>query len=331
MTATMKDIAKRAKVSVITVSRALNNRHDINPETKKRILKIAHDLNYTADQLARGLVTRKTKTIGVLVPDNVDSFYAAVVQGIGDECRERGYGIFLWNTHDSADKELEYLRQAREKRTDGILLYPVQADTRYLDVLKQSSTPIVFLNRHTDDPLFDHVMNDNLHGAYLAVQHLIQKGHRRIAYVCGKPNSSTGQERIAGCRKAINEAGWPSDSLDLLFCEESIESSYRLVKDLVAREKPPSALFMWDDRLAVSAIKAVREAGLRIPADVAVVGYDDIEIAAYLYPPLTTVRQPSHQIGEAAARILLNKLESEIMPPPQKIVLKPELVIRETT
>jgi len=327
----MKDIARKAKVSVITVSRALNNRPDINRETKNRILKIAHDLNYTADQLARGLVTRKTKTIGVLVPDNVDSFYAAVVQGIGDECRERGYGIFLWNTLDSAEKELEYLRQAREKRTDGILLYPVQADLRYLEELKRSAAPVVFLNRHTDDPSFDHVMNDNVHGAYLAANHLIQKGHTKITYICAKPNASTGQERIAGCRMAIKEAGYPPEALDLLFCEESIESSYRLVKELLARQNPPSALFMWDDRLAVSAIKAIREAGLRIPNDVAVVGYDDIEIAAYLYPPLTTVRQTSHQIGETAARILLNKLESETSPGPQKIVLKPELVIRETT
>jgi DNA-binding LacI/PurR family transcriptional regulator len=207
----------------------------------------------------------------------------------------------------------------------------VQADERYIDALRRSSTPVVFLNRHTEISSFDHVMNDNVHGAYLAARHLIQKGHQKIAYVCAKPNASTGQERIAGCRMAIKEAGFPSDSLDLLLCEESIESSYRLVKDLVAREKPPSAIFMWDDRLAVSAIKAIREAGLRIPADVAIVGYDDIEIAAYLYPPLTTVRQPTHQIGQTAAQILLNKLESETSPEPQKIVLKPELVIRETT
>jgi LacI family transcriptional regulator len=331
MSVTMKHIAKKAKVSVVTVSRALNNRPDINPDTKKRILKIAHDLHYTADQLARGLVTRKTRTIGVLVPDNVDAFYAAVVQGIGDECRERGYGIFLWNTLDSADKELEYLQQAREKRTDGILLYPVQSDKRYLNALKQSPSPIVFLNRHTDDPLFDHVMNDNVHGAYLAVHHLIHKGHRNIVYVCAKQNSSTGEERIAGCRKAIAEAGISSDSLELLFCEESIESSYRLVKELMGRENRPSAIFMWDDRLAVSAMKAIHEMGLRIPDDVAIVGYDDIEIAAYMYPPLTTVHQPSHLIGETAARILLNKLEAETSSPTQKIVLKPELVIRQTT
>jgi len=331
MSATMKDIAKKAKVSVITVSRALNNRPDISRETRERILKIAHDLNYTADSLARGLVTRKTKTIAVLVPDNVDAFYATVVQGIGDVCRERGYGIFLWNTHDSAEEELLYLRQAREKRTDGMLIYPVQKDLRYLAELKRNPVPFVFLNRHTDDASFDYVMNDNAHGAYLAVQYLLQKGHQRITYVCAKPDASSGQERITGCRKAIDEAGLSPDRLEVCTCEESIESSYNLVKELLARKDRPTAIFMWDDKLAVSAIKAIRESHLRIPDDVALVGYDDVEIAAYLYPALTTVRQSSRQIGALAAKLLLDELENGKASSPKRIVLKPELVIRETT
>jgi len=331
MAPTMKDIAKKAKVSVITVSRAMNSRPDINRETKSRILKIARELNYTPDHLARSLVTRKTKTVAVLVPDNVDSFYAAVVQGIGDECRERGYGIFLWNTHDSADKELDCLRQAREKRTDGMLIYPVQADGRYIKELRRNPVPFVFLNRHADAVDVDFVINDNVHGAYLAVNHLLQKGHKDITYVCAKPNASSGRERIEGCRKAIREAGLPSQSLDLLVCEETIESCYKLVKELVAKEKRPSAIFVWDDRLAIGAMKAIAEANLRIPQDVALVGYDDIEISAYLHPPLTTVRQPTHQIGETAARILLDKLESEELSKPKKTILKPELVVRDTT
>jgi LacI family transcriptional regulator len=331
MSATMKDIAKKAKVSVITVSRALNNRHDISRATKERILRIARDLNYTTDSLARGLVTRKTKTIAVLVPDNVDSFYATVVQGIGDECRERGYGIFLWNTHDSSERELEYLRQAREKRTDGMLIYPVQKDVRYLEELRKNPVPFVFLNRHTDEASSEYVMSDNAHGAYLAISHLLQKGHQRITYVCAKPDASSGRERIAGCRKAIAEAGRPADNLEVLTCEESIDSSYRLTRNLVVRKDPPTAIFMWDDRLAVSAMKAIQESRLRIPQDIAVVGYDDIEIAAYLYPPLTTVRQSAHQIGALAAKLLLDRLETEKELPPKRIILKPELVIRETT
>jgi LacI family transcriptional regulator len=331
MAPTMKDIAKKAKVSMITVSRAMNNRPDISRETKSRILKIARELNYTPDLLARSLVTRKTKTVAVLVPDNVDPFYAAVVQGIGDECRERGYGIFLWNTHDSADKELEYLRQAREKRTDGMLIYPVQADSRYIKELRRSPVPFVFLNRHADAVNVDYVINDNVHGAYLAVNHLVQKGHKHIAYICAKPNASSGKERIAGCRKAIQEAGLPSESLELLVCEETIASCYKLVKELVAKDQRPSAIFVWDDRLAIGAMKAIGEANLRIPQDMAIVGYDDIESSEFLHPPLTTVHQPTHQIGETAARILLDKLESEELPKPKKTILKPELVVRDTT
>ncbi|HTY37960.1 MAG TPA: LacI family DNA-binding transcriptional regulator [Bacteroidota bacterium] len=329
--ATMKDVARKANVAVITVSRALNNKPDINPATRSRILKIARDLNYTADSLARGLVTRKSHTIAVIIPDNVDSFYATVVQGIGDQCREHGYGIFLWNTNDSAEKELEHLRQAREKRTDGILIYPVQKDLRYLDELQRSPVPFVFLNRHSDDPSHDYVMSDNAHGAYLAVHHLLQRGHKNITYVCAKPDASSGKERIAGSRKAIAEAGLAPDSLQVLPCEESIDSSYTLVRKLLAGPKRPSALFMWDDRLAVSAIKAIREAGLRIPQDVAVVGYDDIEISAYLYPALTTVRQSTYEIGARAASNLLDKIGSPSASPPKKITLKPELVVRETS
>jgi LacI family transcriptional regulator len=267
----------------------------------------------------------------VLVPDIVDSFYAAVVEGIGDECRNRGYGIFLWSTHDSADKELEYLHEAKGKRADGVLIYPVQSDNRYLEELKRTQEPCVFLNRHADGRSFDYVINDNVHGAYLAVRHLLQKGHKRITYVCGKPSASSGKERIAGCRKAIEEAGLPSRCLDVRICEETVESCYKLVRELVADPLRPSAIFVWDDRLAIGAIKAIREAGLRIPGDMAIVGYDDIESSAYLYPPLTTVRQPTHQIGETAARILLDKIESEEKPATKKIILKPELVIRETS
>ena len=331
MSATMKDIARKAGVSVITVSRALNDRPDISRETKNRILKIARELHYMPDHLARSLVTRKTKTIGVLVPDNVDPFYAAVVQGIGDECRERGYGIFLWNTHDSANDELEYLRQARQKRADGMLIYPVQADTRYIEELKNTPVPFVFLNRHTEALDFDYVINDNVHGAYMAVKHLIDKGHRRITYVCAKPTASSGQERMYGCRKAVEEAGLPPNALEVVVCDETIESCYWVVSQLISKKDRPTAMFLWDDRLAIGAIKAILEAGMHIPADIAIVGYDDIEISAYLYPPLTTVRQPTHQIGETAARILLDKLESETGSELRRIVLKPELIARQTT
>lgn len=332
MVITMKDIAKMAGVSVVTVSRALNNKPDINQKTKDSIIQIAKDLDYTPHGLARSLITRKTNTLGIIIPNNQDPFYAAVVDGISNESREREYSVILCNSHGDPDEELRMLRLLREKRVDGMLVYPTQEDDRYIDVLRQSPIPFVFLNRHTDALECDYVMNDNIHGAFSAVDELIRKGYRRIVYICARPDASSGKERIAGCKAAIKKHGLDSRNLRIMTCEETTHSCYAIVKGIIGdTSSKPDALFLWDDRLAIGAIKALLEENLRIPADMAVVGYDDIEISEFLYPSLTTVRQPTYQIGETATRILIDKLESQDLADPQRIVLKPELIVRETT
>lgn len=330
MAVTMKDIAKKAGVSVVTVSRALNQKPDINKETKELILTIARELDYTPDSLAKSLVTKKTRTIGIIVPA-MDHFYAEVVDGISKESLEQGYSVVLCNSHENPDKELELIRLLREKRVDGMLIYPIQADHRYIDELRNSPIPFVFLNRHTDELECEYVINDNVYGAYSAMTHLIQKGHQRIIYICAKPTASSGKERIAGCKKAFLENGLPLILLEILTCEEKIECCYNLVKQLRSENKKVDAIFVWDDRLAIGAIKAIFEAGKRIPQDIAIVGYDDIEISEFLFPPLTTVRHPSHEIGKTATRILIDRLESEDESELQRVVLKPELIIRQTT
>ena len=193
MAFTMKDIANKAGVSVVTVSRALNNKPDINRETRDLIIKIAHELNYTPNGLAKSLVTRKTKTIGIVIP-NLDIFYAEVVDGFTNTSRERGYSNILCNSHENADKELELIQLLREKRVEGMLIYPLQEDDRYIEELRHSPIPFVFLNRHTDALKCDYVINDNIYGAFSAINHLIQRGYRKIAYICGKPTASSGRE-----------------------------------------------------------------------------------------------------------------------------------------
>jgi len=330
MAVTMKDIAKKAGVSVVTVSRALNDKPDINKETKDLILKIANELNYTPNGLAKSLVTKKTKTVGIVIP-GMDPFYAEVVDGISNESRKRGYSVILCNSHDSADRELELIRLLQEKRVDGMLIYPNQEDNRYIEELKNCPIPFIFLNRHTDALKCDYVINDNVYGAFSAVNHLIQKGYKKFTYICAKPTASSGKERIAGCKKSISENALPSDALNVVTCDETIGSCYDLVKELLKKDEKLNAIFVWDDKLAIGAIKAVFEAGKRIPDDIALVGYDDIEISEFLFPPLTTVRQPSHEIGETATRILIDKLESEDESELKRVVLKPELIIRQTT
>ncbi len=331
MTAKMRDIAEKAGVSVVTVSRALNNKPDINKGTKDSILKIARELNYTPDGLAKSLVTKKTNSIGIVIPNTRDPFYAEVIDGISTESRSRGYSIVLCNSHDNSDEELSLIRLLREKRVDGMLIYPLQEDNRYIEELKNISIPFVFLNRHTEALVCDYVMNDNFHGSFLALNHLIDKGYKEITYICAKPTASSGQERIAGCKEALRKNGLPMEALHIEICGETIECCYKLVKDLLSGKKSINAIFAWDDRLAIGATKAIFEAGKEIPKDIALVGYDDIEISEYLFPPLTTIRQPSYQIGHSAAKILVDKIELKSNHKVRKKILKPQLIIRETT
>ncbi len=331
MAITIKDVAKKAGVGITTVSRALNDKSEIRQGTKDLILKVCKELGYKPNRLAKSLVTRKSNTIGVLIPDSMDAFFSEMVQGIADECLENGYSIVLSHTQSCADKELEYIRLLQEKRMDGMLIYPVQEDDRYIKELKNSTIPFVLLNRYTEALDCDYVINDSVHGAYLAVDHLIQKGHKLITYLCAKPATSTAKERILGCKKAITENGLEISCLKIVTCKPTIESSYINMKKLIMEKQKTSAVFVWDDKLAIGVRKAIFEAGFKIPKDVSLVGYNDIEIAKYLSPPLTTIRQATYQIGETAARILLDTLNSDCVKTSKQIILKPELIVREST
>jgi len=330
MAVTMKDIAKRANVSVVTVSRALNNKEDISSDTKAQILKIASELDYTGNDLARSLVTRKTGIIGVIIPNVADAFYASVIQGINNKCFQQEYSIMLFSTKEIADKELEYINLVRKKRVEGFLIYPLQQDARYIEILNSIDLPFVMMNRHTEALDSSYVINNNVAGTHSAVQYLIQRGHTNITYICAKPEASSGRERIGGCRKAINESGLPPTALKVLYCEETIKSCYNVVKSEIYKGLDSTAFFVWDDRLALGAMKAIYEEGLQIPEDVSIVGYDDIETAVFFHPPLTTVRQPAQEIGEIAADILLRNLNSDSIQEKRRVVLKPELIIRES-
>jgi len=327
----MKDIASEANISVVTVSRALNNKPDISKKTKEDVLRIARNLDYTPNVLAQSLVTKDTKTVGIIIPNARDPFYASVIDGISNETRNRGYGIFLCNSHEDPDEELELIKLLRSKWVNGMLIYPLQEDSRYINELQNNQTPFVFLNRHSEKIKSDYVINDNYQGSFLVIDHLIKKGYKNIVYVCAKPTASSGQERIEGCKGALRKHGFEESAMKVLTCDESIECCYNLVLNLLSDNVDIDAMYIWDDRLAIGASRALFESNIKIPEDIALVGYDDIEVAEFLYPPLTTVRQPTFQIGQLAARILIDKFESGNDDKLQQIVLKPELIVRATT
>jgi LacI family transcriptional regulator len=327
----MKDIAKRANVSVVTVSRAFNNKPDISKETKEHILNIAEKLNYSPNVLAQSLVTKDTRTIGVIVPNVSDPFYSRIIDGISNEVSASGYNMDLCSSHEDSEEELVLIKLLRGKQVSGMIINPIQEDKRYIHELNNSPLPFIFVNRYSEEIKNDYVMNDNQYGSYLVIDHLIKIGRKNIIYFCVRPNVSVGEKRIDGCRKAVRDNGLPDSALRVISCDRSIGSCYKMVKELISNNDKMDALYLWDDLLAVGAIRAIYESNLKIPDDIALVGYDDIEVAEYLYPPLTTVRQPTIQIGQMAARILIEKLESEIETESKQIVLKPELVIRNTT
>jgi LacI family transcriptional regulator len=328
--ATIKDIARAAKVSTNTVSRALNNKPDVSPKTREKVLEIARKLNYSPNYLAKSLISGQTRTVGAIVTDNTNPFYARIIKGIEDTARARGYVMILCNSNENNADELEAIQVLQEKRVDGILMTPVQRDMRYLDLLRRFDKPIVFFNRHPDDAAVDYVINDNQLGARLATERLIAIGRRNLVYLSGPETISSVRERLEGCRAAMRTAGLSSDSLRVEPTDLMMEDGHRVMRRLIDAASPVDGVLAYSDLLAVGAMRAILEAGMRIPADVALVGYDDIEFAPMLEVPLTTVRQPRYRIGEQAANLLIDRLEGSRPEEPVRIVLKPELVLRSS-
>jgi len=332
LSVTIKDIAKQASVSINTVSRALNGKPDVNEETKKRIIEIAKRLNYVPNFLAKGLVTKNTKTIGVIISDNSNPFFAKIIKGIEDFARSEGYSIILCNTDEEYEKEEDAIYLLQQKQVDGFLITLTSTQKERIDVLKlkRAEIPFVLLNRHMDNIMTDYVINDNIYGAYIAINHLVKLGYKRIGYISGPPQISSVRERLEGYRKALFENNIEFDNSLIKESNLKMEDGTILMRELLELENLPTAVFTYSDFLAIGVLKAIKEAELKIPEDIALVGYDDIEFSAFLEVPLTTVHQPRYRIGEKGARILINRIEGKGSKDLQQIILKPELVIRKS-
>ncbi|KAA3658619.1 MAG: LacI family transcriptional regulator [Calditrichaeota bacterium] len=332
MAITIKDIAAKAGVSAITVSRALNNKPDIKADTKKRILAIANQLGYVPNELAKSLVTRRTNVIAILMPGVSDLLSTEKLDAINAVCFDAGYTSLFCNTKNSAAIELEFLRQIQSKQVDGLLMFPTQKGREYMAELQKLAIPYVFMNRFSNELDCDYVKNDNVYGSYISVQHLLEKGYRRINYLCARPNTTTGLERVRGGCKAVKESGLPEKVFTITHIEESIDACYRLVLSHISEHNLPDAYMVWNDTLSLGVQKALLENKIRIPGDVALIGYDDLVFAEYMVPPLTTVKQQNYELGEQAAAAIINKIEKKVEPEAKmQIELKPKLVARQST
>lgn len=329
---TQKVIAKMAGVSVNTVSRALNNKPDVNAETKHRILKIVKEMGYTPNLVARSLKTGETRTIGVIVSDITNPFFSLVIHGIEDKVQKKGYSIILCNANENYVREEKAMKLLVQKRVDGILVTPVEKKTRDIFYLQEMKVPFVLVARHLKIPDLSYVVADDVLGGFLATEHLIKKGHRKIMYVAGPSHVTTVQERLNGYKKALAQYGIRFEEELVRFTNAKSEDGYRVMKDVLSKRLDFTAIGVFNDYLALGMMKAVRERGLRIPDDVAIVGYDDIEFASLAVVPLSSVRIPKYELGYKAAEILLNQLSKKhIRSEPQQIAIEPKLVIRSST
>lgn len=306
----VKDIAREADVSTATVSRVLNNKTNVSPELRARVLAAVRQLGYEPNVLARSLRVRQTLTIGTLVSDITNPFFAEVVRGIEDSAHQQGFSLILCNSEEDPEKERNYLRLLRSKRVDGIIFSVSGPDHR--DVLRtiESGIPVVFADRRHDAVSADAVLTRNAEGARQAVLHLAWHGYRRIAIIAGPTALTTGAERLAGYRQAIEEAGLPFHEELIKVSDFSLEGGRRAASELLQLDSPPDAIFASNNLMTTGALQVLNEQGIRIPQQVGVIGFDDMPWAALLTPPLTVVAQPAYELGVAAANLLFQRLGS---------------------
>ena len=290
------------------------------------------ELNYTPNALARSLRQRRTRTLGIIVPDSANPYFAEVARGVEDASFAHDYSVILCNSDSDPEKESLYINVLAEKQVDGICLVAASTQTieEQLEAVPQLQIPMILIDRESPDTIVDSVVVKNTDGGIEAVEHLLALGHQRIGCITGLPDLVNSQKRSAGYRQAIRDAGLLIDESLMIEGDFRYESGYDATKRLLSLENPPTAVFACNDLMAIGAISAVVSLGLSVPEDVSIVGFDDILLAVFTNPSLTTVVQPKHEMGVTAAQILLQRLANP-EPPPIRHILDTHLLVRDST
>lgn len=333
MASTLNDIAKKSGLSVSTVSRVLNNQSDkyrISKETEALVLKIARELNYSPNQLARGLRLKKTHTIGLVVPDISNPFFACITRNVQRFAYESGYSLVVCDTDENLELEIEHIDLLINKGVDGLIIMPVGQEFKHLENIQKNGIQLVLVDRCFDELDTSSVIVDNHRGAFEAVEHLIRNGHTRIAIIQGLPHTHTSNKRLLGYKDALNKYGIPIDENLIVGNDFRKENGYIEAKFLLTMKEPPSAIFATSDLITLGALQAVFEEGWKIPEDISLVAFDDIDFAPFLVSPLTTVSQPRELMGEVAVKLLVEQINNPEHKEVKRIVLTPKLVIRDS-
>lgn len=329
MTVTIKEIAERLGVSTATVSRALNNTGYVSEETRKKIIETADALGYKKYK-EKETSRVKTNLVGVIVSDITNPFFTQIVRGIEDVLSSSGYSLLLCNADENIDKEIHYLKVFQDKNVDGIILVPAGGDHKGIKDIVNKGIPLVLVDRLINGLDVDAVIIDNVSGAYEGVSHLISEGYRKIGIIIGPLEVMTAKERLEGYKKALQDNGIEFNEDLVEFGEYTQDGGYRAAKTLIKKEKP-DAIFVTNNVMTTGALLAIKELGIKIPNEIGIVGFDDLEWAPLMNPPLTTISQPIYTIGSTAAQLLLRRLGRTAKLRKEVVILKSELIIRESS
>jgi LacI family transcriptional regulator len=327
---TIRDVAKLAGVSPITVSRVINNARSVDQRTRERVQKSIKTLDYFPNTLAKSLRSKKTHTIALVVSDITNPFWTTIARGVEDTAAQSDLQVILCNTDENPDKEANYVNMLLRRRVDGIIIAPTTNDKRRLSALKRQKVPCVLIDRKVRGFQADVVRSSNLDGARQLTQHLLTLGHRHIAMITGPASVSTAEERVQGYCRALRDHDIPEDQHLVKRSDYKQEGGYHSVKELLAAEPRPTAIFAANNFIAIGALLALREAGLRVPEDMALVCFDDIPQASLMYPFLTVSAQSAYEMGALSVQLLIAQMNDQEKHKTRTIELATKLIIRKS-
>ncbi|MFH1940174.1 MAG: LacI family DNA-binding transcriptional regulator, partial [bacterium] len=322
MNPTIKDVAELVGVHPSTVSRVINDDSRISEKTREKVFLIIKKLGYTPNAIARGLKTKRTHTLGMLIPDITNPFFAEIARGVEDAANKNDFNIILCNTDDRLKKERTYLEILRGKRVDGLILGTAHIKDKSILELEKNNFPYILVSRNIEELDKNCVIVDDEAGGIMATEYLIKLGHRRIAHITGPLKIRSALNRLKGYKLALKKYG--IEYRDELVGEGDfrIKGGYQVMKRFLKLAEPPTAIFAANDLLALVAMQAIQKKNFHIPEDFSVIGFNDIELASFVYPALTTIRQPMLEMGALAVKMLLRIIEEGEFNQ-RKIVLKP--------
>lgn len=326
---TIIDVAREAGVSFATVSRVVNGKGYVSPQTREKVIQAMTRIGYTVNRQARALAGGRHQVIGLLVPDLDTSYIGEILRGIDEELVANAYDLMLYTTHQRRTRESVFANSLTNGMTDGLLMILPMAPEAYVDSIRRRGFPFVLIDHEGLDREGPSVGATNREGARQAMRYLLGQGHRRIGIITGNMEMDCARERLAGCQEALKEAGIDHDPDLVKRGDFHRQLAFTLTQDYLAMPEPPTAIFAANDVSAFGVMDAIRTAGLRVPQDISVVGFDDIPDAQWTHPQLTTVRQPMREMGQRAARMLLQMIDHPELPP-QRIELPTELIVRES-